>query len=301
MEKNIEQLLMADACGEATSDERAILDCECAQNPALAERRKRLIAEMEFNDFLFASPEHGLRAKEVAAREAAAKANIVSFPTNAEDVAAARAAGESAKPVKEAARPSWFPRLAAAAAIALFAGIASMQFFGRPNTTEPPLTLRGETAFTRPTFDWDAKEGQLYDVWILPKGADQAKGEVLFVANKKKPPVRFEEFTAKGEQKELKPDTDYIALLCLNEKGMANRLAGTPLPFRVSKEATADIPTPKTADAALSVMRRSVTAGKPGDALGIFATLSDDIKTSPEVAAYAAALREQLRKTKPQN
>ena len=66
--------------------------------------------------------------------------------------------------------------------------------------------------------------------------------------------------------------------------------------FRVAESATTTTPVPKTAEAALSVMRRLVEAGKQGDALGVFATLPKDIQANAEVAAYEAALREQLRK-----
>ena len=304
---------MLDAMGEASPSEKAELLEACKGDPQLAAEHRRLVAEMQLLDTAIGKPASGPvpelpaeirerleqgRHEFVERLKFAADEKIIPLPSDPKTLQEARSRGATVRAVLSAPKVNWPWRLALAAALLVFAGLAAFQLF-RHNTPRPAalaLSPTGETGLTRPTLAWENKPGQLYDVWILPPEGSAETVDPLFVKNQTVSPVRFEELNAKTNIKELEPGKDFRLLVCLNVDGKANRLAGVATPFRVASTATAAAPAPKTAEAALSVMRRLVEAGKQGDALGIFSTLPKDIQVDSEVSAYEAALREQLRK-----
>ena len=92
---------------------------------------------------------------------------------------------------------NWTRRLALAAAVLVFCGIAAFQLFG-PKKSKPAalaLSPTGETGLTRPTLAWENKPGQLYDVWILPPDGGVETVGPLFVKNKAISPVNSKNST----------------------------------------------------------------------------------------------------------
>jgi hypothetical protein len=154
------------------------------------------------------------------------------------------------------------------------------------------LSPSAETGCTSPALVWENAPGQLYNVWVLPPEGPVETVPALFVANNVTSPVPFSALKAKGSAAALEEGRDYRLLVCL---AGTNRLGGVAVPFRVAPNASVALPKPQNAQAALREMRRLADEGKPGDALGLFATLPPDIRDNAEIAALEKQLREQIR------
>ena len=97
---------------------------------------------------------------------------------------------------------------------------------------------------TRPLIAWTSRDkpSQRYDVWLLPEEGDALTAPAVLVAKKVQSPVSFESLrsgTSDGSTLEsgLEAGRAYRVLVCLADAG---RMAGTPIPFRVSESATAE-------------------------------------------------------------
>jgi hypothetical protein len=173
------------------------------------------------------------RLQEGAAKEEA-KSKIVAFPAGA---SSARSKGRAWQ---------W---MAAAAAI-MVAGLVAYQQM-RPGDTNTAgggaivtRSPQGTVATTQPEIAWENTPGKKYNVWILPKEGDYTTAPALFVAKDVRSPVAFSALKPGKElpedKKELDPDKEYRVLICYNDTGSTGpgeRIAGTPVPFRVASAA----------------------------------------------------------------
>ncbi len=159
------------------------------------------------------------------------KSRIVAFPSGA---ASARSKGRAWQ---------W---MAAAAAIVV-AGLVAYQM--RPGDTAKAGAIvtrspQGTVATTQPEIAWENTPGKKYNVWILPKEGDYTTAPALFVAKDVQSPVAFSALKPgkdlPADKTELDPDKDYRVLICYNDAGSpgaGERIAGTPVPFRVAPAA----------------------------------------------------------------
>jgi hypothetical protein len=99
------------------------------------------------------------------------------------------------------------------------------------------ITSPGDlVAETRPSIAWSSKDRarQRYDVWILPAEGNALEVPALFEAKDVVSPVAFGDLSAVAGETSLAPGRGYRVLVCLAGAG---RMAGTPIPFRVSDSA----------------------------------------------------------------
>jgi hypothetical protein len=308
----LSDLAMLDALGEASPEQRAALRVACARDPELAAEHRRLLSEVRMLDAALAPlpsppeaaptmPERVHRQLDAERRSTlsafrlgrgASPANVVQIPSSPVERAALERTGAASRTTPNPAL-RWLRHLAIAAAVLLFAGLGA-HWFLRPVTRPAAVVLSpsAETGLTKPALVWENAPGQLYNVWVLPPEGPAETVPALFVANNVTSPVPFAALKGKGSAAALEEGRDYRLLVCL---AGAQRLGGVAVPFRVASNATAGLSKPPNAQAALREMRRVADEGKPGDALGLFATLSPEIQGNAEIAALEARLREQVR------
>ena len=147
-------------------------------------------------------------------------------------------------------RRSQWPARSLAIGLALAAAVAvvlvGLQFYQpgpRPGEiAKITITSPGDLIdTTRPLIAWTSRDkpSQRYDVWVLPEAGDALTVPAVLVAKKVISPVPFEALhpeTTGGTDplSGLEAGQAYRVLVCLADGG---RMAGTPIPFRVSESA----------------------------------------------------------------
>lgn len=168
-----------------------------------------------------------LRAERSALGEAeAAEGKIVAFP------------GTASLP----ARHRLWNWVAAVAVIAIL-GVVGYQMRPGDDASFPAIVTRspmGTVTTTQPEIAWENAPGKHYSVWILPKEGDYTTAPALFVAKNVRSPLPFSALKPgqdlPPDKKELDPDKEYRLLVCYHDAGSAGpgeRIAGTPVPFRI--------------------------------------------------------------------
>jgi hypothetical protein len=168
-----------------------------------------------------------LRAeRETLGETKAAQGKVIAFP------------GTDSRP----ARHRLWNWMAAAAVIAIL-GVVGYQMRPRDDTSSASIVTRspqGTVATTQPEVAWENTPGKSYNVWILPKEGDYTTASALFVARNVRSPLPFSALKpgkdVPPDKKELDPDKEYRLLVCYHEaggSGPGERIAGTPVPFRV--------------------------------------------------------------------
>jgi len=147
-------------------------------------------------------------------------------------------------PARSSKRRPW-QWMAAAAAIVIL-GVVGYQM--RPRDAASSIVTRspqGTVATTRPGIAWENTPGKNYNVWILPAEGDYTTAPALFVAKNVRSPVPFSALKpgkdTPPDKTALDPDKDYRVLVCYNDTGSSGpgeRIAGTPVPFRVAPAAS---------------------------------------------------------------
>jgi hypothetical protein len=292
-----EELAALSVSGESTEAEREELRTALADDPALIDEflelgatenaLRRAVGEpASAADPL---PRHLLEGLERTRREAR------SARLAAEGAAAGAANLTAFKPAESKRRfsPAWLALAACVLAAALIA------VFYRPTPSNASrniavLAPRGETGFTQPTFVWDTKPGQKYDVWILPPGGSPTD-PALFTAKDVEPPLEFARLQPTPLANEetrpttrLEPGTDYRLLVCIAGAGP---VAGIAVPFHTAPDAAR-----ATRPPSLEAARALVAQNRPADALMLLTQLPPAERESAEAKALEKDLRARLPK-----
>lgn len=184
-----------------------------------------------------------LRTERLAMTSGPAESNnkIVAFPS-----------GSSAAPRVRSKTRLW--QWVAAAAAVIVVEITAYQM--RPSEPGKPSAIvtrspQGTISSTQPEIAWENVPGKNYNVWILPKEGDYTTAPALFVAKGVRSPIPFSALKpgkdTPPEKRELDPDKEYRVLICYNDTGLTGpgeRIAGTPVPFRISRAAEEKLPPP---------------------------------------------------------
>jgi hypothetical protein len=136
-----------------------------------------------------------------------------------------------------------WPWMAAAAAIAV-AGLVGYQMWPRDPAAIVTRSPQGTVTTTQPEIAWENAPGKNYNVWILPAEGDYTTAPALFVAKGVRSPVPFSALKPgkdlPADKRSLDPEKEYRVLVCYNDTGSTGpgeRIAGTPVPFRVAPAA----------------------------------------------------------------
>lgn len=321
---NMQQLMALDALGEATPEQQAELQHHLAAHPELTEEHaaaRRLVAAIDRDQVKESPPPAEAVPPAALARLEEARTRALASATAAK----AREAGAGNVTALSSAHSSSHTSPTAPgrgltshpppkqASLTLLAWAALLTLLALPMgwwllhqvreapvlaTASPALAPRGETGMTAPTLVWENAPGQEYNVWILPAGAHQETTPALFVATGVRSPVPFSTLhPGPGHDDQdaaaLKPDTSYLALVCLSGGG---RLAGVTVPFHTAPAAIGPPPAPSSAETALALTRQLLDAGRASDALMVLAELPAELRHQPDLTRTEAEVRQVLER-----
>jgi hypothetical protein len=186
-------------------------------------------------------------------------------------------------PVQKPKSAKLFPWLAAAAALALLGGM----WWREPPAAGPTVVVHQPgNLFTTPLLNWENKGDQLFDVWILPKGADQATTKPLFKGENLRPPLAFDQLIAANDNggiTHLTPGGEYALLVCLAD---TDRMAGTMVTFQLSPAA---VEFPKSPAAAFLQVQKFLESGDQPAARSFLDQLPAEWQAMPEFKSMRLA------------